>query len=94
LSEEEGKEYPKIKQLTLDILKPHYPSIVELTKMIVAKVDGINKVITEMVEIDQDTESIKMQVFGTDVNIQKLVEVLKDLGASLHSIDEVIVEND
>lgn len=84
---------PKIKHLVLDILKPHFPSIVELSKAIAAHVNGIDKVISEIVEMDQDTESIKMQVFGHHVNLEQLIHILKNYGASLHSIDEVIVEN-
>lgn len=90
---EGDKDQPKIKYLTLDILKPHFPSIVELSKVIAANVDGVEKVMSEIVEMDQDTESIKMQVYGSDVNLDKLIEVIRDFGASLHSIDEVIVEN-
>lgn len=84
---------PKIKYLTLDVLKPHHPSIVDLSKSIVAKVNGVSKVMSEIVEMDQDTESIKMQVYGNNIDLERLVRVLKDFGASLHSIDEVIVES-
>ena len=87
------RDRPKIKYLTLDILKPHFPSIVELSKVIAANVEGVNKVISEIVEMDQDTESIKMQVYGSNVNLDRLIQVIRDFGASLHSIDEVIVEN-
>jgi hypothetical protein len=92
LGERGIKNSPKIKHLTLDILKPHHPSIVELSKSIVANVDGVDKVLSEIVEMDQDTESIKMQIYGQDVNLDKLIQVLRDFGASLHSIDEVTVE--
>ena len=91
-----GKEEdhsPKIKHLILDVLKPHIPSIVELSKAVVADVNGIDKVVSEIVEMDQETESIKMQVYGQHIDLDKLIKVLRNFGASLHSIDEVIVEN-
>ena len=93
MEEESEDSSAKIKHLILDILKPHFPSIVELSKAVVANIDGIDKVISEIVEMDQDTESIKMQVYGQHINLDKLIRVLKKFGASLHSIDEVIVEN-
>jgi hypothetical protein len=92
--DEEERVPPKIKYLILDILKPHIPSIVDLSKGIASNVDGIEKVVSEIVEMDQDTESIKMQVYGKNINLDMLVQTIKSFGASLHSIDEVIVEND
>ena len=84
---------PKIRYLTFDVLKPHHPDIVDLSRMIIERVNGINKIRTEIIEIDQDTESIKMEVFGNNIDIGKLKKAIKELGASLHSIDEVIVED-
>jgi len=84
---------PKVKYLTLDILKPHYPDIVDLSRMIMERVEGIHKIKTEITEIDQDTESIRMEVYGDNIDIDHLKKVIRELGASLHSIDEVIVEH-
>jgi len=91
-----GQRYgdtPKIKYLILDVLKPHHPDIVDLSRMILKRVDGVNKIRTEITEMDQDTESIKMEVYGDNIDIVKLKKVIRELGASLHSIDEVIVED-
>jgi len=84
---------PRIKHLTLDVLKPHHPNIVELSKEISARVSGVEKVVSEIIEIDQDTESVKMEVYGSDIDLNGLIETLKKMGASLHSIDEVTIEN-
>ena len=83
---------PKVKYLTLDILKPHYPDIVDLSRMIMERVEGIHKIKTEITEIDQDTESIRMEVYGGNIDIDRLKKAIRELGASLHSIDEVVVE--
>ena len=91
-----GQRYgdtPKIKYLILDVLKPHHPDIVDLSRMILKRVDGVNKIKTEITEMDQDTESIKMEVYGDNIDIARLKRVIRELGASLHSIDEVIVED-
>jgi len=91
-----GQRYgdtPKIKYLILDVLKPHHPDIVDLSRMILKRVDGVNKIRTEITEMDQDTESIKMEVYGDNIDIVRLKKVIRELGASLHIIDEVIVED-
>jgi len=90
---EEDSFYPRIRYLTLDVLKPHFPDIVDLSRMIMEKVKGVNKIRTEIIEIDQDTESIKMEVYGENIDIEELKKAIRELGASLHSIDEVIVES-
>lgn len=91
-----GESYPensvKIKQLLLDVLKPHQPNIVELSKAI-ANVDGVSKVTIEIVEIDQDTESVRIEVLGSNINIKKLLRKIREMGASVHSIDSVTAES-
>lgn len=88
-----AEKHSKVRYLTLDILKPHFPDIVDFSSMIMEKVAGVSKIRTEITEIDQDTESIRMEVYGDNIDINKLKKVIKELGASLHSIDEVIVEH-
>lgn len=87
-------EKPKIKEITLDVLKPHQPSIVDLSREVMARLKGIKKVQIEVLEMDQDTESIKMRIYCDDLEVDELIEVLNELGASLHSIDGVTVERD
>jgi len=82
----------KIKQLLLDVLKPHQPDIVELSRAI-ANVDGVSKVTIEIVEMDQDTESVRIEVLGSNINIQKLLRRIREMGASVHSIDSVTAES-
>ena len=78
----------EIKRLVLDVLKPHHPSIIELSKRIsnMAGVLGVNCTIDE---VDQDTESLKVTIEGTSINYEKVVKVIKDCGAVIHSIDSV-----
>lgn len=81
----------KIKHILLDVLKPHYPDIIELSKAIAA-VDGVTKVTIDIVEMDQDTESVKIEIIGDDINVDKLLRRIKEMGASIHSIDSVTTE--
>ena len=85
---------PKVKYLVLDILKPHRPNIVELTRELVGRLPGVNKISATIMEIDQDTESIKMEVYGDDIKVERIKDILREYGASLHSIDAVTIEDD
>ena len=91
LAKGSGGNSVKIKQLLLDVLKPHQPSIIELSRAI-ASVNGVSKVIIETVEIDQDTESVKIEVRGNDIDIDELMRKIREMGASIHSVDSVTAE--
>ena len=84
----------KVKYVVLDVLKPHKPNIVDLTRELVLRLPGVTKISTSIVEIDQDTESIKMEIYGNDVKVEEIKKILREYGASLHSIDAVTIEED
>jgi uncharacterized protein len=42
--------------------------------------------------MDQSTESIKVSVEGADITIDTVRKTLEELGAVIHSIDEVTVK--
>ncbi len=92
--DEDSDRRVKITYVVLDVLKPHRPSIVELSRYLAEKINTVTTVNTTILEIDQDTESIKMEVYGTDLDIDDLKKVLREYGASVHSVDEVTVEKE
>jgi len=77
-----------IKRLVLDVLKPHQPTILEMAKSIAAlkHVTGVN---LSLIEVDTQTESIKITVEGVNIDFDELQRVIEDMGAVIHSIDEV-----
>ena len=81
---------PIVKKVVLDVLKAHQPQIPELASRLVA-CHGVDHVNILLAEIDQNTESVKIQVDGNDVKIDSLRKCIEDLGATIHSIDEVEV---
>ncbi|MGQ9543481.1 MAG: DUF211 domain-containing protein [Candidatus Bathyarchaeia archaeon] len=81
---------PVVKKLVLDVLKPHQPQIPELASRI-SSCQGVDRVGISLAEIDQDTESIKVSVEGSDIKIDMVRRCIEDLGATIHSIDEVEV---
>ena len=80
-----------LSRVVLDILKPHIPSLVEFCREI-SKVKGVKKVNGIVVEVDAETDSIKLTVEGRNIDFEELQSAVKRLGAAIHSVDEVLVE--
>ena len=79
-----------VKRVVLDVLKLREPSLPDLATSL-SSIKGIDGVNISLVEMDQNTESVKIAIEGEDVDIDYLQEMLKDNGAVIHSIDEVVV---
>ena len=77
-----------IKRIVLDVLKPHNPSIVELSRRL-ASLHGVTGVNCTVDEVDQETESLKITVEGTNVDYEKVEATVRELGGVIHSIDSV-----
>ena len=69
-------------------MKPHSPSIVELSKK-VAVCDGVHGVNCTIEEVDQETESLHVTVEGDGIDFEKIAEAIRSFGAVIHSIDSV-----
>lgn len=79
-----------VKRLVLDVLKPHEPPLPELAARL-SSMEGVDGVNVSLVEIDQDTESVKITIEGKSINLNHVETTMKDCGAVIHSIDEVAV---
>ena len=77
-----------IRRLVLDVLKPHKPSVVELSEALshLKGVEGVNIIIYE---IDQQVENAKVIVAGNPISFEDVKKKLEELGATIHSVDEV-----
>ena len=78
-------------KMVLDVLKPHQPSIVEMSKLL-GELDGVRTVNTVIREVDADTETVVLSVEGKMLNYDAVLDVIEQCGASVHSVDEVSVE--
>ncbi len=74
--------------MVLDVLKPHNPSIVELSKRL-SNINGVLGVNCTLEEVDQDTESIKITIEGSSVDFLKVEKAIRECGAVIHSVDSV-----
>ena len=94
LVEERVGERPSfVAKVVLDVLKPHVPSLVEFS-MELARVPGVSRVDAVLVEVDAETDSIKLTVEGRRIDYGRLEDAVKRLGAAIHSVDEVVVESE
>jgi hypothetical protein len=77
-----------IRRLILDVLKPHKPSVVEVSEAL-SHLEGVEGVNIIMNEIDQQVENAKIIIAGNPLNFEEIKNKLKELGATIHSVDEV-----
>lgn len=79
-----------VKRLLLDALKSRELSIVKLSKAL-ASVRGVEEVDIVVIEVDSETETIKVTVRGPQIDYNKLWETMKKQGVSLKGVDEISV---
>lgn len=77
-----------IRRLVLDVLKPHIPGVVELSEAL-SQLEGVEGVIVVIYEIDQQVENAKVVIAGGDLDFESVKKKLEELGATIHSVDEV-----
>ena len=77
-----------IRRLVLDVLKPHKPSVVELS-LALSRLEGIEGVNVIIYEIDQQVENAKVVIAGQNIDFEVIKNELEEMGATIHSVDEV-----
>ena len=77
-----------IRRLVLDVLKPHNPGVVELSEEL-SHLEGVEGVNIIIYEIDQKVENAKVVIAGNDINFERIKKKLEEMGATIHSVDEV-----
>jgi hypothetical protein len=82
----------QLKRLVLDVLKPHHPDVLEFTRAIASQGDDY-RVKLDVVEMDDQTQTLEVVVEGTDLQLAGIVDAIGELGGSVHSIDQVEVWN-
>ena len=79
-----------VQRLVLDILKPHQPNVLEFSRAI-ADVGSGYAVQVVVLEVDERTETLRVEVEGEALDFDTIEAAIAESGASLHSIDEVVV---
>ena len=81
---------PDVKRLILDVLKPHQPNTIEFARAIATSGNGY-RVDIKVLEVDEQTETLQVEIEGEDLDFDAISNTINENGASLHSIDEVSV---
>jgi hypothetical protein len=79
-----------VQRLVLDILKPHQPNALEFARAIAA-LGASYQVNIRVVEVDEQTETLEVAIEGDELDFERISGAISEMGASLHSIDEVSV---
>ena len=82
----------RVSKLILDVLKPHQPNALEFARSI-AEVGVGYRIQLIVVEVDEHTETVRVQIEGDDLDFTAIEKAITDMGGSLHSIDEVGAHN-
>lgn len=82
----------QVKQLVLDVLKPHQPDVLEFARKIAEHVEN-GQVNLKVLEMDDKTETLQVIVEGQDLELSQIVAAIDEMGGSLHSVDGVSVVN-
>ncbi len=81
-----------IKRIVLDVLKPHQPSGLEFASKI-AEATNNSQVRLTVNGVDEKTETVVIEISGADLQYESIVAVIVAMGGSVHSVDEVEVQN-
>ena len=81
-----------VKRIMLDVLKPHQPNSLEFSRAI-AKVGDDYLVCLTVLEMDENTETLQLEVEGNAIDFEAVESAITAMGGSLHSIDQVVVQN-
>ena len=79
-----------IKRLVIDSLKPRETTVVDLSRAL-ADSKGVDEVDIVVTEVDVRTETTKLTIKGSDIDYEALLNVMKDHGATVRSVDEISV---
>ena len=79
-----------LRRITLDVLKPHMPNVLEFSGAIAEAVPGCSVTIS-VTGVDEKTETIIIEIEGENIDYSLVASVVTNLSASVHSIDGVEV---
>ena len=79
-----------VKHLVLDVLKPHQPNVLDFARAI-AVLGEDYRVDIRVVEVDEQTETLQVEIEGGELYFERISSAISEIGASIHSIDEVSV---
>ena len=83
----------RVKRIVLDVLKPHQPDALAFSRAL-AELGSGYRVRLDVEEMDEHTDTLRLQISGDSIDLAPIEEKIASLGASIHSIDQVVVLNE
>lgn len=83
----------RVRKIVLDVLKPHQPNSLTFAQT-VAGVGRAYRVSLVVVEVDENTETVQVSIDAPAVDFDAVEAAVREMGGSIHSIDEVEVVNE
>jgi hypothetical protein len=83
----------QVKQIVLDVLKPHSPNVLELARTL-ADAGQDYDVCIDVTGVDEKTETVLIEITGNHIDYETIDKAITSLGGSVHSIDRVEVQGD
>jgi hypothetical protein len=77
-----------LRRVTLDILKPHDPTLLEFTDRI-ATVETVDGVTSSLIEHDREVQNVELTVEGEQLDYEAIEAAVDELGGTVHSVDQV-----
>ena len=81
-----------LKRIVLDVLKPHQPHGIEFSQAL-AELEPGYRVNYKVIEVDDMTETVIITMEGEDLKFDLIRDTVKEMGGSLHSVDEIEIVN-
>ena len=78
-------------KIVLDVLKPREIPVYHLATSL-AELKNVQQVTVDVMEVDVKTETVKLTVEGTNLDINDVLRHLEEAGCSVRSIDSVAVK--
>ncbi|MEZ3117407.1 DUF211 domain-containing protein [Halobaculum sp. MBLA0147] len=77
-----------VRRIVFDVLKPDAPPLPEFAARL-ADTDGVATVTASLVEMDREVQTVSVTFEGGDVDVAAAETAVTELGAAVHSVDEV-----
>jgi hypothetical protein len=88
-TKENGKVSLKIVKIVIDVMSPAQQSIVDLVDSL-SKIDGIAQVDVALSELEKNVEDFKVTLEGYSLDYNSIQDAIKEFGAVIRNVDNVI----
>ncbi len=82
---------PSITRILIDALKPRDVTIVEIARSLIS-IDRISRVEINVAEVDVRTETLKINITGSNIDLKEVEKALEKHATVIRSIDYVVAE--